>query len=242
MSSNEGIVVINKLNKKPNVQKVIFSSIKNNDEYILNSGPKVDLLNEEFIVNNLFNYNQNKLSFSVSLTDYINEKNNQFRYKLEGYENEYSKFSKNEIITYTNLKPGDYTFQVQGVSSEGLVSDTNSFSFTINPPWWQSRIFYISEILFFLTLLFITLFLKKSGKATIVATSISFMMILALFEYINLLVDPLILLYSNGIPVFTIFSKIILGILLLPLERFMNKSLDLISNSNLFQKLTAIKK
>lgn len=68
------------------------------------------------------------------------------------------------------------------------------------------------------------------------------MMILALFEYINLLVDPLILLYSNGIPVFTIFSKIILGILLLPLERFMNKSLDLISNSNLFQKLTAIKK
>ena len=66
-------------------------------------------------------------------------------------------------------------------------------------------------------------------------------MILALFEYINFLVDPLILLYSNGVPVFTIFSKIILGVLLLPLERLMNKMLDYVSQ-NFFQKLTSIKK
>ena len=65
---------------------------------------------------------------------------------------------------------------------------------------------------------------------------------IGLFEYINFLVDPLILLYSNGVPVFTIFSKIILGVLLLPLERFMNKMLDYISNSNFLQKLTSIKK
>ena len=68
------------------------------------------------------------------------------------------------------------------------------------------------------------------------------MMILALFEYINFLVDPLILFYSNGVPVFTIFSKIILGILLLPLERLMNRILDYVSTSNFFQKLTSIKK
>tara|TARA_Y100000741_G_scaffold109672_1_gene82270 strand:- start:1529 stop:4123 length:2595 start_codon:yes stop_codon:yes gene_type:complete len=241
MSSNEGIVVIGKINKELESQEVIFSSIKNNDKYILNYGPEKDLLNRRFITKNLFNYNENKLSFTVSLTNYINEKNNQFRYKLEGYENNYSKFSKNETITYTNLNPGDYKFYIQAISSEGLISDTNSFSFTINPPWWQSKIFYLSEILFFLILLSVTLFLKRSGKATIIATSISFMMILALFEYINFLVDPLILLYSNGVPVFTIFSKIILGVLLLPLERLMNKILDYISSSNFFQKLTSIK-
>ncbi|MDC0972427.1 triple tyrosine motif-containing protein, partial [Candidatus Pelagibacter sp.] len=242
MSSNEGIVVIGKLNKEPDSQKVIFSTIKSNDTHILNFGPEKDLLNNKFTTKNLFNYNENKLSFTVSLTDYINEKNNQFRYKLEGYENDYSKFSKNETITYTNLNPGDYKFYIQGISSEGLISDTNFFSFTISPPWWQSKIFYLSEILFFLILLSVTLFLKKSGKATIIATSISFMMILALFEYINFLVDPLILLYSNGVPVFTIFSKIILGVLLLPLERLMNKMLDYVSNSNFFRKLTSIKK
>ncbi len=242
MSSNEGIVIVDKLDKKLDPQNVIFSSIKNNDEYILNLGPKKDLLNNEFITKNVFNFDQNKLSFRISLTDYINEENNKFRYKLKGYENDYSKFSKNEIITYTNLKPGNYSFYIQGISSEGLISNTNSFSFTINPPWWQTKIFYLSEILFFLILLSITLFLKKSGKATIIATSISFMMILALFEYINFIVDPFILYYSNGVPVFTIFSKIILGILLLPLERLMNKSLDYISSSKFFQKITIIKK
>ena len=76
-----------------------------------------------------------------------------------------------------------------------------------------------------------TLFLKKSGKAAFVATSISFMMILVLFEYINFLVEPLILLYSNGIPVFSIFSKVILGVILLPLERLMNKILDYLSKN-----------
>ena len=29
---------------------------------------------------------------------------------MEGYENDFSKFSKNQIITYTNLKPGDCIF------------------------------------------------------------------------------------------------------------------------------------
>ena len=96
MSSNEGIVVIGKINKEPDSKEVIFSSIKNNDKYILNFGPEKDLLNRKDKTKNLFNYNENKLSFTVSLTDYINEKNNQFRYKLEGYENNYSKFSKNE--------------------------------------------------------------------------------------------------------------------------------------------------
>ena len=242
IGSTEGVVVIDNLSNKREPQKTIISSIKNNDKHIYNLGPKKDLFDKEFTIKNLFKYNENKFSFKVSLTDYINEKNNQFRYKLEGYESDYSIYSKNEIITYTNLQPGNYKFYIQGISSEGIITNPEVYSFKINPPWWQSKIFYLSEILFFLILLSVTLFLKKSGKATIIATSISFMMILALFEYINFLIDPLILLYSNGVPVFTIFSKIILGVLLLPLERLMNKILDYVSSSNFFQKLTSIKK
>jgi len=242
ISSNEGIAVIDELTKKLDSQEVIFSSIKNNDNYIFNFGPEKDLLNNKFKTKNLFNYNENKLSFSVSLTDYINEKNNQFRYKLEGYENDYSKYSKNEIITYTNLEPGDYRFYIQGISSEGLISDTSSFSFTINPPWWQSKTYYVSQISFFLILLLVTLFLRNSGKATIIATSISFMTIIILLEYFNLLIDPLVSVYTNGIPVFTILSNIILGILLIPIEGLMNKCLDYVSKTNFFQKLTSVKK
>ena len=52
------------------------------------------------------------------------------------------------------------------------------------------------------------------------------MMILAFFEYINFVLDPIILDLSNGVPVFSIFSKVLLGLILLPLERLINSILD----------------
>ena len=72
--------------------------------------------------------------------------------------------------------------------------------------------------------------LKQTGKAAALATSISFMMILAFYEYINFVLDPLILDLSNGVPVFSIFSKVLLGLILLPLERFINSLLDKIAS------------
>jgi len=229
MSSNEGIVIIDSPSRKPNRQSAVISSIKNNNIYIHNFGPKKDILDNKFKIKNLFKYNQNKFSFTVSLTDFKNENINKFRYRLDGFENKYSKFSKNEIVTYTNLKPGEYNFYVEAINSEGIISEPSSYLFTIQYPWWQSKTFYISEILFFLILLSVTLFLKKSGKATFIATSITFMMILVLFEYVNFIVDPLIASYSKGIPIFSILSKVILGLILLPLERLINKILDYIA-------------
>ena len=55
------------------------------------------------------------------------------------------------------------------------------------------------------------------------------MIILVLFEFINFILDPLILMLSGGVPVFSIFSKVLLGLILLPLERVMNKILDYFS-------------
>ena len=77
-------------------------------------------------------------------------------------------------------------------------------------------------------LLILTLFLRQS-ESVFIATSLSFMLILFLFEFINFLVDPYILVLSNGVPVLNIFSKVLLGIILLPLERIMNKILDYFS-------------
>ena len=68
-------------------------------------------------------------------------------------------YTKNEIITYTNLNPGGYTFYVQGINPEGIISKPSSYSFSIQRPWWQSTTFYVLEIIFFLTLLLVTLFL-----------------------------------------------------------------------------------
>ena len=144
-------------------------------------------------------------------------------------EEDYSLFTKNNIITYTNLNPGSYTFLVQGLDSSSNISKPSSYSFSISYPWWQTKEFYLIEFIIFSILLFITLFLRQTKKGVFIATSLSFMMILVLFEFINFTLDPLILIISNGVPVFSIISKVILGVILLPLERLMNKILDFLS-------------
>ena len=242
ITSSAGLSVVEKnlVTVNPLGKTFINEALVNNRSF-LNAGTLKVFHGGDVDLPDEFSYDQNKFNFSIAATDYSNENEILFRYKLIGVD-DFSNWAKNNYVTYTNLLPGLYKLVVESKNYFGQQLQPYEYEFTITPPWWQSKIFYLSEILFFLILLSVTLFLKKSGKATIIATSISFMMILALFEYINFLVDPLILLYSNGVPVFTIFSKIILGVILLPLERLMNKMLDYVSNSNFFQKLTSIKK
>ncbi len=227
MSSNEGIVIINDNDFSNNqTGSVIISKIVNNDQKVYSGAPNKDLINDTFKIKQNFKYDQNKISFTISLTDYSYENKNKYRYQLVGFDEKFSDFTDSHNITYTNLKPGKYDFKIQGLNSNGVLSDINNYSFNINYPWWQSKTFYIIEFIFFSILLITTLFLKQTGKAAALATSISFMMILAFFEYINFVLDPLILDLSNGVPVFSIFSKVLLGLILLPLERLINSVLD----------------
>ena len=226
MSSNEGIVIINDKDFNNNqTGSAIISKIVNNDQKVF-WAPNKDLVNNTFKIKQDFKFNQNKISFTISLTDYFYENKNKYRYQLVGFDEKFSDFIYSHIITYTNLKPGKYDFKIQGLNSNGVLSEINNYSFSIDYPWWQSKVFYIVEFIIFSILLITTLFLKQTGKAAALATSISFMMILAFFEYINFVLDPLILDLSNGVPVFSIFSKVLLGLILLPLERLINSILD----------------
>ena len=231
MSSNEGIVIINDKDFSNNqTGSAVISKITNNDQKVFFGAPNEDLVKNTFKIKDDFKYDQNKMSFTISLTDYFYENKNKYRYQLVGFDEKFSDFTDSHNITYTNLKPGKYDFKIQGLNSNGVLSDINNYSFTIDNPWWQSKTFYILEFIFFSILLITTLFLKQTGKAAALATSISFMMILAFFEYINFVLDPLILDLSNGVPVFSIFSKVLLGLILLPLERFINSLLDKIAS------------
>jgi len=64
-----------------------------------------------------------------------------YRYKLEGYEDSWSRVTKERFVTYANLPPGEYVFMVKSRTVDGSWNETPaSYSFTINPPlrqtWW----------------------------------------------------------------------------------------------------------
>ncbi|AOE48867.1 EAL domain-containing protein [Kangiella sediminilitoris] len=64
------------------------------------------------------------VSFDFSGFNFTDPWNNRFRYKLEGYDDNWTETdAKSRRVTYTNLKPGQYRFMVNAANKDGLWSE-----------------------------------------------------------------------------------------------------------------------
>ncbi len=85
----------------------------------------------------------NSISFRFAALDFTNPPKNTFRYRMEGFEDEWHQ-SSHYRADYANLPAGDYVFRVQAANSDG-VWNTEGASVTVSiiPPFWQSLWFRI---------------------------------------------------------------------------------------------------
>lgn len=87
---------------------------------------------------NALTYQQNAVSFEFSLNQFYLPQFNEYRYRLKGFDNTWQNLKRGNTAIFTNLDPGQYTFEVKGKSANGKWDDTaTSVSFSINPPPWQ---------------------------------------------------------------------------------------------------------
>jgi len=84
-------------------------------------------------------YNENKINVQYVALHFANSEQNQYVYKLEGYDKEWIEAGTQRSATYTNLSPGKYTFNVKAGSSDGVWNEqVANFSVTILPPLWRT--------------------------------------------------------------------------------------------------------
>lgn len=98
-------------------------------------------------------YTQNLLRFEFSGIDLKNPDGVKYRWRLIGFETEWTPENNERSATYSNLQPGDYTFEVQGKNSDGYWSEVQNFSFRITPPIYATWPFRIGVGLTILVLL-----------------------------------------------------------------------------------------
>ena len=93
-------------------------------------------------------HNNNYINFRfVGIT--LNEPDRvKYKYKLEGLDKDWSAITTRNEAPYGNIPPGEYTFQVMAMNSNGLWSKPYSYAFTIRPPWWSTWWAFASYILF----------------------------------------------------------------------------------------------
>ncbi len=99
----------------------------------------------------------NAFRFGFSIPHFQDASYVQYRYQLEGFDENWSDWTEQTEKEYTNLPHNTYTFRVEARNSDLQISETATYTFTISPPWyltaWAKGAYFITGILLLLTLL-----------------------------------------------------------------------------------------
>ena len=89
-------------------------------------------------------YNNSNFSLDVAALSYSLPETNEYEYKMEGLEKEWTRIKRNRKIYYTKLLHGNYTFKIRG-SSSGEIWNRRETKLEIKvlPPPWKSTWAYI---------------------------------------------------------------------------------------------------
>ncbi|MDX9773571.1 MAG: triple tyrosine motif-containing protein [Bacteroidales bacterium] len=91
-----------------------------------------------------FVYRNNNLRFTYASPVYDNALNTDYSYRLLGYDDKWSPWSKIFSKEYSNLPDDRFTFQVKARNQLGIESLPDSLEFTIKHPWYKSPAAYLS--------------------------------------------------------------------------------------------------
>lgn len=89
-------------------------------------------------------YEQNTLNFGFAGLEFSQPQNLEYRYRLEGYDNDWVLAGNTHQANYTKIPPGTYEFLVNSSNSSGKWSQyIKSFKLQIKPPWYATKMAYI---------------------------------------------------------------------------------------------------
>ena len=121
--------------------------------YAFNGVDTIQSFQENNFSLNRIPFHLNSLNFDYYATCFANKSDLSFSTFLVGFDEHYSKWSKETRRSFTNLYEGDYVFKVIAKDANGFISKPATYSFTIYPPWYRTIWAYLSYIILFILIL-----------------------------------------------------------------------------------------
>jgi signal transduction histidine kinase/ligand-binding sensor domain-containing protein/DNA-binding response OmpR family regulator len=133
----------NELKKNSKVPTVIITDLRISNRSVSPSenGPITEHISVAREIS--LDYKQNFALSFVGL-NFTSAEQNQYAYKLEGFDKDWNYVGNATTASYTNLDPGKYTFRVKASNNDG-VWNTNGASINIyvHPPFWRTVYAYL---------------------------------------------------------------------------------------------------
>ncbi|MCB9251597.1 MAG: hypothetical protein H6605_03975 [Flavobacteriales bacterium] len=125
-----------------------------------------DTANGKFTLNKSISYckeiqlehHQSFFTVEFASLSYLHSAENQYSYRLIGFNKDWINAGNNREATFTNLNPGNYVLEIRSANNSGYWNTkARQLKIIILPPWYRSTwayFLYILLILFILTVLF----------------------------------------------------------------------------------------
>jgi two-component sensor histidine kinase len=158
-----GVPVVENITKQNNIYQSVFTIVsdKDNNVWGLVSNGVIKITPEKKEISNYsptlmvsmlkagkdtinngtsLTHKQNNLSFNFTATSFLNEKQVQYSYRLQGgTNNQWSEPSNNATVSFIDLPPGDYSLDIKANFPAGRYAEQSiSYKFSITPAWWQT--------------------------------------------------------------------------------------------------------
>jgi signal transduction histidine kinase len=83
-------------------------------------------------------FGQGDLRFEFAAPTFNRSEETLYRYRLEGFDEEWSAWGDLEYKEYTNLSERRYQFHVQALNAQGIESEVGTYTFRVLPPWYRT--------------------------------------------------------------------------------------------------------
>jgi ligand-binding sensor domain-containing protein len=130
-------------------------------------------VDEESLPNNLvLRYNRNHLTFDFVGIYHTSPDKVRYRFKLDGFDDNWQPITTANFVTYSNISSGDYVFQLQASVDSKNWTKSTTFSFVIKPPFWFTWWFYLVCIIFVTSIIWFFIKRKETIDAEKRATQL----------------------------------------------------------------------
>lgn len=100
-------------------------------------------------------HDENSVSFTYAGLDFLSRAGLQYFYRLNGYDDNWINAGQRSYAAYTNLMPGDYSFEVKAFSqSMNGFGPVTRLAISVTPPFWQTWWFVAAAILVIIAALY----------------------------------------------------------------------------------------
>jgi ligand-binding sensor domain-containing protein/signal transduction histidine kinase len=132
----KGLTVFDPAEIKTNlyVPPVVLTSLTLRD-----GKPVSDAQTGETLQDATLSYPHNSFDLSFAALSFSQMDKNQYRYMLEGFDQDWHDAGSDHKGSYTNIPGGSYTLQIQGSNSDGTWNESGTtIQITVIPPFWQT--------------------------------------------------------------------------------------------------------